>query len=695
MTEQGEPEGQRRLWCGVLGPLRVRAAGTDVPLHGRRQQALVATLALRYPAAVPPRTLAHRVWPERYPPDPDGLRVLVHRVRARLRAVHPDAAAGLRHTVDGYQLDLGSGGTDLADLRELRDRAHRAEAAGDLATAVALVDRATDLVRGAPCQGVWSDPGRWPELVPVSEEVQALRRMSLDVRLRLGDHLSVLPELAVLAAREPTAEWVHDLRLRALARAGRYDEAVTAYRTFRRRVVDDLGVEPSTVITRTYRRILDHDDDPAAGVAPPAPRGRTTTSLTLHRAGAWIADRGDYRQASHCFTASLDLDGDPLSRAEALLRLGEIRYHQTGGGLDELSRAATLFRRAGRWHQAAEALSWQARSLWLRPGEGGSAVRRTAEVLDLLDERAPDAAGAAALVNVCGILAVSDQDVQARRAGRLGLRWARQLSLTPLDLRARGNLALVDLGSGHEGVTAELDRVTQAYQDRVGWVPPVLWVALADAEDRRGRLGAAAAYRERALGRVRGTAATADVPWLVAEQVREAFHRGRWAEARAAGDRYLRGDDRDHRMASEVHVVLARLALHRHDLPGAHRHSSEAEVVARRDGGAALLGPALVQRLRVAVALRRPRTRVAPVVEELLDCVAGRALTSSFGVDLPLALRESGVDGRTLTRHAPADSPWLSAADAVLTGDPARARRIYLAVGSRGDARQLATAASG
>ncbi|MEU7571921.1 AfsR/SARP family transcriptional regulator [Micromonospora sp. NPDC049240] len=705
-TGRDEPGSRPPLWCGVLGPLHVRVDGTDVLGPGPRQRALVAALALRYAAGVPLSALSARVWSERHDVDRGAIRVLVHRLRQRLRTAGPDADAGLRRTADGYRWDLGPGSSDLADLRQLRDQARRAEASGDLALAVDLLDRASALVRGAPCQGVWSDPDRWPELVAVGEEVRELRRMSFDARLRLGDHRTVLPDLAALAAQEPTAEWVHDLHLRALSLAGRYDEAVTAHRAFRRRLRDDLGVEPSTALVRTYRRILDHDE-PLPGSSPsareviragaddrsPTPGSRAALRA-LTEAGAYIADRGDYRRAAHCLTATLRLGGDPAARAEALLRLGEVRYHQAGAGLDELARAATLFRRENRRHQAAEALSWQARVLWLRPGDDDSALRRVAEAVDLIDDRAPDPAGAAALVNICGILAVSDRGRAARRAGLLGLAWARQMSLTPLDLRARANLALVDLTAGDADVVAELAHLTQAYRDRLGWVPPTLWVALADAEDRRARLGPAATYRELAVGSIRGQEATADVPWLVAERVREAFQRGRWTAARGAGVRYLRGEHRHHRMASEVHVVLSRLALHQGDLPAADRHSGAAERLARRDGGATLLGPALVQRLRVRIALGRPRARITATAEELLDRVHGAALTSSFGVDLPLALREAGLDVRALARHAPVESPWRQAAEAVLAGDMARARRTYLAVGSRGDARQV-TAAGG
>ncbi len=91
----------------------------------------------------------------------------------------------------------------------------------------------------------------------------------VDARLALGEHESVVAELEDLAGRYPLRENVQAQRMLALYRTGRQADALTAYRTLRRTLDDELGVEPSTPLKRLHEAILGQDPAIAApSVAP-------------------------------------------------------------------------------------------------------------------------------------------------------------------------------------------------------------------------------------------------------------------------------------------------------------------------------------------------------------------------------------------------------------------------------------------
>ncbi|MEV4490126.1 BTAD domain-containing putative transcriptional regulator [Micromonospora coxensis] len=693
------------LWCAVLGPLLVRVGSTPLSLPGRRQQALLAALALQPRVQLPARALSARVWPDGSDPPDAALHVLVHRVRRRLAAQDPAAARLLRHSARGYLLDLPPGGSDLDAFRE---HARQARAAGvdDPALAAAHARRAAELVRGEPGAQLWPDPQRWPEVRAVGEEITEVRRIGLQARLRTGDHLAVLSELTALAQSEPVTEWIHDLLLRALYLAGRQHEAVTAYARHRAAVAAELGLSPGPGISATYRMVLGHDPALLSAGPPTAQSGgtpgvgrRVTTVIdsplrdsmrALDRAGDFAAAQGGYDQAVDCYRSLLGLQADPAERARILLRLGEARYHASGSGHEELAGAAAIFHRDGDLARAAEALSWRARARWLIPDDADPVGPQLARILDLVDPRRPGPAGTAALVNACGLLAVTGQPQAARRAGLLGLTWARRLALTPLELRARSNLAMIAVDDGDLGAVDDLVAVLAGYRSRGAWVPPALLVTLADADERAGLLTEARAHRAAAMRVTRSRGTTADLAWLEAERIRECFHRGRWQEATASARAFLAGPHRGHRMAGEVHLVVGRIATTRGDLSAGLRHADAAVRLARRGGGRSTLGPALALRLYLAVVLGQPQVRIRALRDEVLGTIEGRSLTASFGAQLPLALAAAGLRTADLADHRPADSAWVDALDAVLAGEPDRARELYARLGSAGDARQIA-----
>ena len=105
----------------------------------------------------------------------------------------------------------------------------------------------------------------------------------------------VLGTLDDLVARYPLREHLAAVRMLALYRAGRQADALTAYRTLRQTLDDELGIQPSAEVESLHQRVL--QQDPGLDlVLPEAPDG-TVSDLPAHpnrprRQGADLPGRG-------------------------------------------------------------------------------------------------------------------------------------------------------------------------------------------------------------------------------------------------------------------------------------------------------------------------------------------------------------------------------------------------------------------
>jgi len=126
---------------------------------------------------------------------------------------------------------------------------------------------------------VWRGPALADVLYePFAQEEAARledrRTMALEERieadLELGRSAELVPELEKIVREHPHRERPLLQLMRALYRAGRQAEALSAYQAGRRRLADELGLEPGPELQELQRKILDHDPILAAARPPPA-----------------------------------------------------------------------------------------------------------------------------------------------------------------------------------------------------------------------------------------------------------------------------------------------------------------------------------------------------------------------------------------------------------------------------------------
>ena len=256
----------------VLGPLRMWRGGAEADLGPRQQQLVLALLLAR---AGRPATLAELVdllWDD----DPPASAVnVVHRyvglVRRCLEPDLPPRAAGrwLSRQPGGYRLDVDARSLDLLRFRELAERGRDAAERQEWAPALASWQEACGLWHGPFAAGLEpSGPARLEFAAADHEFLQAAAAFA-EAALHAGRPASALPTLRAVVARAPLDEALQARLMLLLAAAGQPAAAIEAFHGVRRRLADDLAVEPGAELQEAYRQVLGRPG--AGGAAPPRP----------------------------------------------------------------------------------------------------------------------------------------------------------------------------------------------------------------------------------------------------------------------------------------------------------------------------------------------------------------------------------------------------------------------------------------
>ncbi|HWO70278.1 MAG TPA: AfsR/SARP family transcriptional regulator, partial [Actinomycetota bacterium] len=213
-----------RLDIRILGPLAVARGGSDLPVGGRKQRAVLAILLLREGEVVPTDLLIEMLWGDSPPPT---ARTTIQVYVSKLRKLLSDAS-GLRIETrgSGYLAEVDPECFDLRRFERLVEAGKEALGAGDPARARDLLAEALELWRGAPLEDVDLPAGFAAELTRLEEERRSALEARLEADLALGRHAEVVPEVERLLAEAPLDERLHGIAMLALYRAGRQADAL-------------------------------------------------------------------------------------------------------------------------------------------------------------------------------------------------------------------------------------------------------------------------------------------------------------------------------------------------------------------------------------------------------------------------------------------------------------------------------------
>ena len=260
---------------GILGPLEVRDGDQVVEVAGARLRALLIRLAVDPGRSVGVDTLAEALWGDVPPADTANA---VQSLVSRLRRAVPGLA--VRSGPGGYRLDLGPDDVDAVRFERLARAGREALRGGDAGQARTALRDALALWRGRALADVADARYAIAAAARLEELRLTAQEDRIEAELRIGHPALLVAELDELTAAHPLRERLVVLHMRALAAAGRPAEALTAYERVRRRLSDELGVDPSPELRDAHLALLRGETAPAQPTADALPRGNLRAALT-------------------------------------------------------------------------------------------------------------------------------------------------------------------------------------------------------------------------------------------------------------------------------------------------------------------------------------------------------------------------------------------------------------------------------
>jgi DNA-binding SARP family transcriptional activator len=265
VTRAGRPA-VAELKVSVLGELHIHGVDKHA-LGSRKARTLIKVLAVARGQPVPVARLVDCLWPDRPPARPSQqISVLVSRLRLVLGPQRiPRSDAGYQLLADWIDLDIAN---------NLATAASRRLAAQNYASARLAAEAALALMRGELLADEPDSP--WAD-----EERAAVARLAVDVRrtaaraaLAVGDFAGARDLSEAVVAVDPYDEGALQVLMAALAHAGQPGTALATFARARKRLREDLGVDPSSATDAVHKAILQGKPIPGLAIAVAAKPGR-------------------------------------------------------------------------------------------------------------------------------------------------------------------------------------------------------------------------------------------------------------------------------------------------------------------------------------------------------------------------------------------------------------------------------------
>jgi DNA-binding SARP family transcriptional activator len=242
----------------LFGRLSVRRGVDEVTMGSERQRAIFALLVLANGQPVSRGELVHALWGDEPPTYASNIiQTYVKRLR---QSLEPDRLArrpsALLHQVaSGYRLNIESDQVDALRLRHLLQSARVARRTAHADALAALLEPALDLAT-APIVADVPMLADHPRVEAVGADQARVAEWYAEAALRQGCAADALPVLAQSAARRPYDESAYGWLIRTYSAMGRRADALVAYDRIRRRLNDELGIDPGRALRALRDSIL-------------------------------------------------------------------------------------------------------------------------------------------------------------------------------------------------------------------------------------------------------------------------------------------------------------------------------------------------------------------------------------------------------------------------------------------------------
>ena len=245
----------------LFGSVGLVQRGRLVPLPGTRQRTLLATLLVNSGKVVTKEQFFEELWDDRPVAKADNaLQALVARLRKVFKSHFGEQFARDRLITlpTGYLLNAIPDEVDAGRFERLAAQGH-AEVAVDPVRARDTLGRALALWDGPVLEGVSGGPICHGSVLHYEETRLAAIEDRFHASMAAGIEQGVISELKKMARLYPWRERLAEMLMVALYRSGRQADALTEYNLVRRRLVDELGMEPSPMLKDRMRAILNQD----------------------------------------------------------------------------------------------------------------------------------------------------------------------------------------------------------------------------------------------------------------------------------------------------------------------------------------------------------------------------------------------------------------------------------------------------
>jgi DNA-binding SARP family transcriptional activator len=278
MAELGRPAVADSVVFKLFGTVGLVSDGRVVALRGSRQRTLLAALLINSGKVVTKEQFFDELWDGRPVAKADNaLQALVARLRKLLKIHFGDQFARDRLITlpTGYLLHAAVDEVDASLFERLAAQAH-AEIARDPRRARDLLNVALRLWDGPVLEGVAGGPMCHGSVLHYEETRLAAIEDKFHASMAAGIECGVISELKKMAMLYPWRERLAEMLMVALYRSGRQADALREYNLVRRRLVDELGMEPSPMLKDRMRAIL--NQDPSLDLVPDLPGDRNSVT---------------------------------------------------------------------------------------------------------------------------------------------------------------------------------------------------------------------------------------------------------------------------------------------------------------------------------------------------------------------------------------------------------------------------------
>lgn len=287
----------------ILGPLEVFDRERALSLGGSRQRALLALLLLHPNEVLSTDRLLDELWGEQPPESgPKAVQVLVSQLRKALQD-GSGAESPLVTRAPGYVMRVAEGELDRDRFESLVEQAG---AEKEPEARARLLREALGIWRGPPLADLTYEEFAQPAIARLAEARLAALEARIDADLALGRHSALTGEVDELVTQHPLRERLRGQLMLALYGSGRQADALAVYQDGRRRLVDELGVEPGPELRQLQKQIL--AQDPALPAARTEPAGARLASKRPRRRRGLLALTGVVAVAIAAVVAALVVD---------------------------------------------------------------------------------------------------------------------------------------------------------------------------------------------------------------------------------------------------------------------------------------------------------------------------------------------------------------------------------------------------